>query len=103
MLRLWRQGFQGEFQWPGTSNFGAWLAVPAALRVWRALGEGRVRAHNHALLLEAVALLIKAFGTRDVLGAHPSLSLLSAMYDYSLACFGRWRCVCPIILLWWSP
>ena len=91
MLRLWRQGFQGEFQWPGTSNFGAWLAVPAALRVWRALGEGRVRAHNHALLLEAVALLTKAFGTRDVLGAHPSLSLLLHIWVCAGMLWGRCR------------
>lgn len=70
------QGFQAEFGWQGTSDLGAWLAVPAALRVWRALGAGKVRAHNHALLLEAIALLTRAWGTHDVLGARLPLALL---------------------------
>ena len=73
-----RQGFQGEFLWPGTSDLGAWLAVPAALRVWRAIGAGRLRRHNHSLLLEAVALLTRSFGTQDVIGACP-LSLLGPL------------------------
>lgn len=65
------QGFQGEFLWAGTSDMSAWLAVPAALRMLDAIGLNRLRKHNHDLLLEAAAMLSRAFGTQEVLGALP--------------------------------
>ncbi len=51
MLRL--QGFQGEFLWNGTSDPTGWLAVPAALAVFKALKPATIRQHNHRLLLQA--------------------------------------------------
>lgn len=63
------QGFQGEFLWQGTSDVSAWLAVPAALRVMRAVGLDTWRRHNSSLLHEAVALLSKSFATDLVVGA----------------------------------
>ncbi|EIE25754.1 PLP-dependent transferase [Coccomyxa subellipsoidea C-169] len=59
-------GFQGEFLWQGTSDVSAWLAVPAALRVMRAVGLDTWRDHNTSLLHDAVSLLSRAFDTDHV-------------------------------------
>ena len=63
-----RQGFQGEFLWPGTHDATAWLAVPAALAVIEALGRGTQAAHARKMLAAAVPLLQAAFGTTVTLG-----------------------------------
>lgn len=63
-----RQGFQGEFLWPGTHDATAWLAVPAALAVIEALGRGTQAAHARKMLAAAVPLLQAAFGTTVSLG-----------------------------------
>ncbi len=68
------QGFQGEFLWQGTSDVSAWLAVPAALRVMRAVGLDTWRNHNTSLLHDAVSLLSRAFDTDPVAGARPTWS-----------------------------
>ena len=47
----------------------AWLAVPAALRVIRAVGMDSWRRHNSSLLRDAVLLLSQAFQTEHVVGA----------------------------------
>ncbi len=70
-----QQGFQGEFLWAGTTDETAWLAVPAALAVIRALGPGKQAAHSRNLLAAAVPLLQEAFGTSTMLGASPFQTL----------------------------
>lgn len=62
------QGFQGEFLWQGTADVSAWLAVPAALRVMRAVGIDTWRQHNSSLLGDAVSLLSRALNTDHVVG-----------------------------------
>ena len=70
-----QQGFQGEFLWAGTTDETAWLAVPAALAVIRALGPGKQAAYSKKLLAAAVPLLQDAFGTSNALGDSPTQTL----------------------------
>jgi isopenicillin-N epimerase len=56
------QGFAGEFDWTGTRDNSAWLAVPAALDFLDGLDAAAVRAHNDALAQEAGAMLAEAWG-----------------------------------------
>jgi isopenicillin-N epimerase len=60
---LQRKGLAAEFDWPGTRDFSAWLAVPDALAFLRKLGPARLRARNHALAAAAAARLARAWGT----------------------------------------
>jgi len=57
------QGFLAEFDWTGTRDPTAWLAAPAALDFYREMGDGSLRARNHALACEAGHRLAAAWGT----------------------------------------
>ena len=57
------QGFAAEFDWTGTRDPTAWLALPAALDFYRAMGDGSLRARNHALACAAGRLLAAAWRT----------------------------------------
>jgi isopenicillin-N epimerase len=65
------KGFLSEFDWTGTRDPGAWLAVVAALEFIAELGAAEIRDHNHALLLDAVRLLGDAWSTPA--GGPPAL------------------------------
>ncbi len=52
-----------EFEWTGTFDPTAWLAVPAALDKLEAFGLEAVRASNHGLVQEGRARLAHALGT----------------------------------------
>lgn len=56
-------GFPAEFDYTGTRDNAAWLAVPAALDYLAALDPAAMRAHNDALAREAGALLVEAWGS----------------------------------------
>jgi isopenicillin-N epimerase len=56
--------FPHSFEWTGTRDPSAWLAIPAAFAFMDCFGEARVRGHNHALVLEGVDILAKAWGAR---------------------------------------
>ena len=89
-----RQGFQGEFLWPGTTDATAWLAVPAALAVVNALGPGTQAAHARKMLAAAVPLLQAAFGTTVTLGVPNSNTKSLVCVRHTLAevqqhCGGR--------------
>lgn len=60
--RFFGEGFEKEFDWQGTRDFSAWLAIPAALRFLRHLGEDRVIDHNHRLACWAHQLLTQGLG-----------------------------------------
>ena len=64
-------GFTQEFDWTGTRDGSAWLAVTAALDFLRALGPAAVRAHNHALAIEAAKLINDAWWTP--IGGPPAM------------------------------
>ena len=57
------QGFVNEFDWTGTRDPTAWLAVPAALDFYRSMGDSALRARNHALAVAAGELLAERWGT----------------------------------------
>jgi isopenicillin-N epimerase len=74
------QGFANEFDWTGTRDPTAWLAIPAALAFYRSMGDGALRARNHDLAVTAGALLAQRWGTEtgapdDMLGAMASVRL----------------------------
>jgi isopenicillin-N epimerase len=54
-------GFPDEFDYTGTRDNAAWLAVPAALDYLDVLGPEAIRAHNAALARDAGALLTEAW------------------------------------------
>jgi isopenicillin-N epimerase len=56
------EGFEKEFDWQGTRDFSAWLAVPAALGFLKQLGMARVIEHNHRLACWAHQLLVNGLG-----------------------------------------
>ena len=62
------QGFVAEFDWTGTRDMSAWLAITAALDVHDRLGGGVLRARNRALAAEAASLLADRFGTETGTG-----------------------------------
>jgi isopenicillin-N epimerase len=57
------QGFIAEFDWTGTRDLSAPLAVTAALEFHERLGGGALRARDRALAAEAAALLAGRLGT----------------------------------------
>jgi len=57
------EGFTAEFDWTGTRDFSAWLAVVDALRFFDRLGAARVRAYNHDLVVRAVSRIAEAWQT----------------------------------------
>lgn len=56
-------GLAPEFDWTGTADPTAWLAVPAALDLLGGLGWDAIRAANHALVRRGRAVIAEALGT----------------------------------------
>lgn len=65
------RGLAAEFDWPGTRDFSAWLAVPEGISFFRSLGPPRVMARNHDLVTAWAARISEAWGTP--LDAPPEL------------------------------
>jgi isopenicillin-N epimerase len=57
------RGFVPEFEWTGTRDPAAWLAVVDSIRFFEALGAERVRAHGHELALAAATRIARAWDT----------------------------------------
>ncbi|MDP2307536.1 MAG: aminotransferase class V-fold PLP-dependent enzyme [Pseudomonadota bacterium] len=55
-------GVTGEFDWTGTFDPSAWLAVPSALDLFSGFGPDAVRASNHALVQNGRIHLAEALG-----------------------------------------
>ncbi len=55
------QGYTAEFDWIGTRDFGAWLAVPAAIEHHDKLGGAALRERNHALACAAADAIAQAW------------------------------------------
>ena len=73
------RGFPESFDWVGTRDCSAWLAVPAAIDFLSSLGPEALRAHNRTLLEEADAAM-------GAVGVHPvaPLSLNASMRSFHL-------------------
>ena len=57
------QGFLAEFDWAGTQDFSAYLAVPDALDFHERLGGAALLARNTALAAEAASLVARRLNT----------------------------------------
>ena len=66
-----RTGYLTEFDWIGTRDPSAWLVVTAAIAFHRRLGSEALMARNHALAVDAAAMLAERWGTEA--GAPPSM------------------------------
>lgn len=65
------QGYLAEFDWTGTRDFSAMLAVPAAIDFHQRLGGAALRQRNRDLALTATRLLAQRLGTEA--GADPAM------------------------------
>ena len=70
------RGFAAEFDFSGTRDSSAWLAVPEALDYLAALGPEAVHAHNNALAREAGEMLADAWNSE--IAAAPQFSAAMA-------------------------
>lgn len=69
------QGFTAEFDWTGTVDPSAWLALPAAIAFFERLGGADLMARNRELARQAALLLAAALGTEVGAGAAMSGSM----------------------------
>jgi isopenicillin-N epimerase len=67
-----RQGFVSEFDWTGTADPSAFLAVTEALAFFDRLGGAGLMSRNAALAAEGAALLATRLGTE--VGARPEMA-----------------------------
>lgn len=73
-------GFLAEFDWTGTRDMSAWLAVTAALDFTERIGAAQMRAYNKDLLHSAVRTIVDSWwtpvsGPRELLGSMASIAL----------------------------
>lgn len=70
--------FHAMFDWTGTFDPTAWLASPAALDFFDALGWDRVRAHNNGLAERARALVADSIGAARIAPAsmHAAMTVV---------------------------
>ena len=66
------QGFRAEFDWTGTRDWSACLALPTALDFHRRLGDAALRARNTAVAADGARLLADRLGTET--GASPTFT-----------------------------
>jgi isopenicillin-N epimerase len=66
------QGFAAEFDWIGTRDALGQFSLPAAIAFRARFGEPAIRAHNHALVMAASAMLAERWGTE--VGAGEALT-----------------------------
>jgi isopenicillin-N epimerase len=91
------KGFTAEFDWTGTRDPSAWLAVDAAIAFHQRLGGPALRACNAALAREAAGLVARRLGTETAAGPefHAAMTLVRlpaagpATADRALALRGR--------------
>jgi isopenicillin-N epimerase len=55
-------GYRAEFDWVGTRDPSAWLAVGAAIEFWRSMGGAALMARNHRLAADAARMLEARLG-----------------------------------------
>jgi isopenicillin-N epimerase len=71
------QGFTAEFDYTGTRDNSAWLAVPAALDYVDEVGSEAMRAHNAALARDAGAMLEEAWDSEAAAAPEFCASMVS--------------------------
>lgn len=81
-------GYCNEFDWTGTRDFSAWLAVTEAIAFARQLGVSQIYDHNHNLAVWAAQLLIHAWGGQtttpsNMIGAMTTIQIPTRKNIYS--------------------
>jgi isopenicillin-N epimerase len=74
------KGLIAEFDWVGTRDPTAWLAIGAALDFYDAMGGGAIRSYMHGLVCQGASLIARTLGTE--MGAPPAM--LGAMASVAL-------------------
>jgi isopenicillin-N epimerase len=64
-------GLTAEFDWTGTRDFSAWLAIDAALEFRAGIGAERVRSYGHDLVTSASAEIARLW--REPLAGPPAM------------------------------
>jgi len=77
------QGFPVEFDYTGTRDNSAWLAVPVAIDYIDALGAEALRAHNATLAREAGAMLTLAWDSGAAAAPQFCASMVSVRLPVS--------------------
>lgn len=77
------QGYLAEFDWTGTRDFSAYLAVPDAIAFHERLGGAALRERNHALAVEATSLISRRLNTEH--GADQAMMGAMGMVRLPLA------------------
>ncbi len=72
--------FKAEFDWAGTHDPTAWLAVSASLAFIKEIGVDKMRSYGHDLAIEARKMLTQSWGTNfvapeDMIGMLATLEL----------------------------
>lgn len=78
------KGYRAEFDWTGTRDPSAWLAVTDAIAFHRGLGSAALMARNHDLAASAAALLAERWGTETgapaaLIGATAAIAVPDAV------------------------
>lgn len=72
------RGFHAEFDYTGTSDMSAHLALDACLAIRERFGDQAIRRHNHELALEARRVLLDVLGTRGA-GSEANVGSLACV------------------------
>lgn len=59
----YQDGYGAEFDWVGTRDGTAQMALPTAMRFRERFGDAAIKSHNHDLVIQAAAMLAEAWGT----------------------------------------
>lgn len=81
-------GYLDEFDWTGTRDFSAWLAVTEAIAFARQIGVSAVYDHNHNLAVWVGQLLVHAWGGHttapsNMIGAMATIQIPAQKNKYS--------------------
>ena len=86
-------GYLAEFDWTGTRDASAWLAIGTALDFIETIGFDALRERNHALMKAAATMLGETWRTQT--GAP--FALLGSMATIALPASGPFACLSPTI------
>lgn len=82
-------GFDTEFDWQGTRDISAWLAIADAIAFFEPLGWGRLREHNRRLALWGRDLLADALGTAPLVPGGAMLGSIATI-ELPRSVWSRW-------------
>ena len=86
-------GYLAEFDWTGTRDASAWLAIGTALDFIETIGFDALRERNHALMKAAATMLCDRWRAR----ASAPFALLGSMATIALPASGPFGCLPPTI------